>query len=334
MRTVKGNIKKNHKLQKLLDKSKQRKCKKQKKTRDYCKKSIERRETALGKEYPLGQMRRGRMLFPLLLFLMRCRLGLCGVKIRLLNTFDRKNISGPVIFIPTHIGKFDIEVVYACIKTHALLLSGTEDRMHGTMDGWFLGKCGVNYVDRANKKDRANSVIKMQKDLEHGFDLLWFIEGTWNLSENRLLYPVSWASVKVAGQCNATIVPIGLNQSGKEFYVKFGEPVKVSAEQDYAEAILDLKDVLATLKWDVFEYIKEAREDGFIVRSELKENYWLDYMYDRISEWPIADLEEEMKYVFQPKGVYDAEEVFAQIRALAVKRDNAFLLDKRISGRW
>ena len=325
MRTVKENIKKNHKLQNLLEESKQRRYRKQKKTKEYCRKSIERREAELNKEYPLNQMRRGRKLFPVLLFLMKCRLALCGVKIRLLNTFDRKFIEGPVIFVPTHIGKFDIEVVYACIKTHALLLSGTEDRMHGTMDGWFLGKCGVNYVARENKKDRANSVVKMQQDLEHGVDLLWFIEGTWNLSENRLLYPVSWASVKLAGQCNATIVPIGLNQLGKEIYVKFGEPVRISKEQDCSEAILDLKDILATLKWDIFEYIKETREDGYIVRSELRENYWLDYLYDRISEWPITDLEEEMKYVFQPKGVYEAEEVFAPIRRLEPKKENAFL---------
>ena len=328
MRTVKENIKKNYRFQELLAKSKQRRYRKQKKTKEYCKKSIERREAVLSREYPLNQMRKRRKLFPVLLFLMKCRLALCGVKIRLLNTFERKSIAEPVIFVPTHIGKFDIEVVYACIKTHALLLSGTEDRMHGTMDGWFLGKCGVNYVDRANKMDRANSVIKMQKDLEHGFDLLWFIEGTWNLSENRLLYPVSWASVKLAGKCNATIIPIGLNQLGKEIYVKFGEPVRISKEQDCFEAILDLKDVLATLKWDIFEYMKEVREDGFIVRSELKENYWSEYLEERISEWPITDLEEEMKYVFQPKGVYEAEEVFAPIRTLEVKKGNAFLWRK------
>jgi len=328
MRTVKENVKKNHKLQNLLDKSKQRRYRKQKKTEEYCRKSIERREAELNKEYPLNQMRRGRNLFPVLLFLMKCRLALCGVRICLLNSFDRSKIDGPVIFVPTHIGKFDIEVVYACIKTHALLLSGTEDRMHGTMDGWFLGKCGVNYVARENKKDRANSVVKMQQDLEHGIDLLWFIEGTWNLSENILLYPVSWASVKLAGQCNATIVPIGLNQLGKDIYVKFGEPIRISNERDYSEEILDLKDVLATLKWDIFEYIKETREDGYIVRSELRENYWLDYLYDRISEWPITDLEEEMKYVFQPKGVYEAEEVFVPIRRLEPKKENAFLWRK------
>lgn len=328
MRTVKENIKKNHKLKNLLDKSKQRRYRKQKKTEEYCRKSIERREAELNKEYPLNQMRRGRKLFPVLLFLMKCRLALCGVRICLLNSFDRSKIDGPVIFVPTHIGKFDIEVVYACIKTHALLLSGTEDRMHGTMDGWFLEKCGVNYVARDNKKDRANSVTKMQRDLEHGVDLLWFIEGTWNLSENRLLYPVSWASVKLAGQCNATIIPIGLNQIGNEIYVKFGEPVKVSKEQEYSEAILDLKDILATLKWDIFEYIRDMREDGAFVRSELKEDYWTEYLYERISEWPITDLEEEMRYVFQPKGVYEAEEVFAPIRALKIKKQNAFLWRK------
>ncbi|MDD6036821.1 MAG: hypothetical protein PUC30_11665 [Lachnospiraceae bacterium] len=74
-----------------------------------------------------------------------------------MNTFDRSCCKEPVIFVPTHIGKFDIEVVYDCINEHALLLSGTEDRMHGSIDGYFLEANGVNYVDRNDKSDKKSS---------------------------------------------------------------------------------------------------------------------------------------------------------------------------------
>ena len=101
--------------------------------------------------------------------------------------------------------------------------------------------------------------------------------------------------------CKATIVPIGLNQLGKDIYIKFGLPFVVNGEKEFSESILDLRDVLATLKWDIFEYIKETRIDGFITRSELDKNYWSDYLVDRVKEWPMTDLLEEMEYVFHPK---------------------------------
>ena len=130
MRTVKENIKKNHKLQNLLDKSKQRRYRKQKKTEEYCRKSIERREAELNKEYPLKQMRRERNLFPVLLFLMKCRLALCGVRICLLNSFDRSKIDGPVIFVPTHIGKFDIEEASAIAAVIATIFGSFSASLH------------------------------------------------------------------------------------------------------------------------------------------------------------------------------------------------------------
>jgi len=302
MLTLKQTINNSPKLQKVLEESKRKRDKKLKKNKAYCEKSKESRNRALSEEYPLKKMKKQRKRFPILLFLVRLRLAISGVKIISLNKFDGKNVKAPVIFVPTHMGKFDIEVVYSCIKKHALLLSGTEDRMHGSADGWFLENNGVNYVDRSDKADRANVVKKMQKDLENGFNLLWYIEGTWNLSANRLVYPLSYSVIKLALQCNVPIVPIGLNQLGKDIYIKFGSPFYPDVNKELTDAILDLRDVLATLKWDIYEYVKQTRADGYITRASLDENYWSDYLIDRVKEWYMTDLFEELEYVFKPKG--------------------------------
>lgn len=202
--------------------------------------------------------------------------------------------------MPTHIGKFDIEVAFACINEHALLLSGTEERMHGSPDGMFLEANRVNYVDRGHKEDRKNSVIKMKQDLKHGFNLLWFIEGTWNLSANHLVYPLSYSVIKLALECKADIVPIGLNQVNRTMYVKFGEVFRPDEEKELTESIAELRDGLATLKWDIYEYLQERQ--GVVKRNSLDCNYWSDFLTDRVKEWPMTDLEEECNYVFQPKG--------------------------------
>jgi len=305
--TVKEALENSERLQTLLEKSKRRRYRLLNKNREYCECSKTIRNQELKQPYPLKRMERGRKRFPILLWLIRARLFLDGVKIIKLNALEIDNVKRPIIFVPTHIGKFDIEVAYSCINEHALLLSGTEERMHGSADGIFLEMNGVNYVDRTDKLDRGNSVKKMQRDLEHGFNLLWFIEGTWNLSANRLVYPLSWSVVKLALQCDAVIVPMGFNQIGKIIYVKFGAPFRPDADREPAESILELRDILATLKWDIYEYIGQTRRDGFFERASLDKEYWERYLYERIREWPMTDLMEEMEYVFQPKSELEKE---------------------------
>lgn len=103
-------------------------------------------------------------------------------------------------------------------------------------------------------------------------------------------------------ECNAKIVPIALNQIDKDIYIKFGTTFHPDTNKELTESIADLRDILATLKWDILEHLKETREDGFIKRSSLDDNYWPDYLTERVKEWPMTDLEEECNYVFHPRG--------------------------------
>ncbi|MBE5965281.1 MAG: hypothetical protein E7252_10265 [Lachnospira sp.] len=301
MLTVRETIRNSSELQQLLEKSKCKRYKKLKESKDYCEKNKIRRELALEEQYPIEEMIRKKKVFPILKFLVRARLIFSGINIKKLNTFDRSNIENPVIYVPTHIAKNDIEVVYSCIENHALLLSGTEDRMYRSLNGFFLERNGVNYVDRNDKTDRRNSVRKMGYDLEHGFDLLWFIEGTWNLSANKLVYPISYSVIKLALKYNAAIVPIGLNQIKKDVYIKFGTVFYVDSMKLLEDSALELRDILATLKWDIYEYIKQTRKDGYINRRSLSDDYWEKYLIERVKEWPMTDLIEELNYVFYPK---------------------------------
>lgn len=328
MLTLKVTIRNSVKLKKILEKSKRRRYRKLEKNKAFCERSIARRQHALEQDYPLKWMERGRKRFGLLVMLIKIRLKLCGVKIRKLNTFCRSKCKGPIIFVPTHIGKFDIEVAFACINKHALLLSGTEERMHGSPDGTFLELNRVNYVDRGHKDDRRNSVKKMEQDLKHGFDLLWFIEGTWNLSANRLVYPLSYSVIKLALECNANIVPIGFHQVDRSMYVKFGEVFHPDEEKELTESIAELRDVLATLKWDIYEYLQEKDGHGVVKRSSLDCNYWSDFLTERVKEWSMTDLEEECNYVFQPKG--DAYAFFEEFNTRVYVNENGEEIIERV----
>lgn len=120
------------------------------------------------------------------------------------------------------------------------------------------------------------------------------------MSANCLVYPLSYSVIKLALECKADIVPIGLNQVNRTMYVKFGEVFRPDEGKELTESIAELRDVLATLKWDIYECLQERQ--GVVKRSSLESNYWSDFLTERVKEWPMTDLEEECSYVFQPKG--------------------------------
>lgn len=342
MLNLKVLIENDSELIKTLDKSKKKRYKLLKKNKNYIVKSKKIRERQLDEPYPTAEMKICKKRFKLLCNLMKLRTMLDGVRVIEYNSY-KKQSDKPVIFVPTHIGKFDIEVVYECINEHALLLSGTEDRMHGTLDGYFLEKNGVNYVDRSDKDDRGNSLIKQKRDLENGVNLLWFVEGTWNLSPNQLIYEISYSIVKLALETDVEIVPIGLNQVGKNIYVNFGQPYKPDSQLSLIELIQQLRDKLATLKWELYEY-NEANNDKkisveeykkmenkkyyYTKRADLPDDYWADFVNARIKEWPITDLMEECKYVFKHKD--DAHSFFEEFNTRVAIDSNGKRYTKRI----
>lgn len=313
-------ISNNEELGRTLEKSKITRYKFLNKNIKYLEKSKLIRKNNLDMPYKKESMEKSKNKFHLLCNLMKLRTFLSGIDIIEFNSYEKKKSSKPVIFVPTHIGKFDIEVVYECINEHALLLSGTEDRMHGTLNGYFLEKNGVNYVDRSDKNDRKNSVKKMKQDLKNGYNLLWFIEGTWNLSPNQLIYDVSYSVISLALEYDVEIVPIGLNQVDKTIFVNFGKSYKPNPNLTLIESINCLRDKLATLKWELYEYSgayektkisvgqykllqKEDKLNNIFCtnRDSLEDDYWAKFVAERVKEWPMTDLQEECNYVFQPK---------------------------------
>lgn len=161
---------------------------------------------------------------------------------------------------------------------------------------------------------------------------MYFPEGTWNLTPNRPVLPLYWGIIEIAKRSNAVIIPVAAEQYGKRFTVNIDENFDVNRYGDDKEekikAISDLEDIFATLKWELWE------NEPLLERKLLKGDEWDEYVEERLKEWPYFNEEYIHGMTYKPKNVYLPEEVFAPIRALEVKKDNAFLLDKRISGRW
>ena len=257
------------------------------------------------------------------IYKLKNRLG--GFSYKLLKD-EREKTNRPIIFAVSHIGKFDIEVVSEAIKDHYYLLSGDYEHIQGILDAPFLSVNGVIYFNEKDKEDRKLVSKKMIDHLQNGGNLMYFIEGTWNITPNLPMLPSYWGIVDIAKKGNAIIVPVACDQYGKLFKVNIGKNFDMlnygEGVEEKSRAIKDLRDTLATLKWEIWETEKP------LVRSELKGDEWGKYITERFEEWPYFNQEYIADLIYKPKGVTEAEEVYAPIKKLVPNKNNAFLFNE------
>lgn len=90
-----------------------------------------------------------------------------------------------------------------------------------------------------------------------------------------------------------------------------------------ARAINNLRDILATLKWEIWES-EPTQQRGAIIGNE-----WDEFVDKRLNEWPYFDLDYIDGMVFKQKGISNYSEAFAHLNYLNPNRSTAFLFDKR-----
>lgn len=239
---------------------------------------------------------------------------------------EREQTDRPIIFAVTHVGKFDIEVLSEAIKDHYYLLSGDYEHIQGIIDAPFIALNGVFYFNENVKEDRRNVVDKMVNHLKEGGNLLYFPEGTWNVKESLPVLPCYWGIVDVAKKGNAIVLPIAAEQVGKKFIVNVGKNIDFNTYEDTKEdktkAITELRDTLATLKWEIFE------SRGNFKREDIKPNEWDEYQQERFKEWPYFSNEYINRLIYKPKNQTTNEEAFSHVKKLVPNKNNAFLFDK------
>ena len=112
-----------------------------------------------------------------------------------------------------------------------------------------------------------------------------------------------------------------IRQYGKRFFVAIGENFSVEhyAKDELLPAISDLRDVMAKLKWEIWEY---ASKDSSIITPDKAE--FSHQISEKLKEWTAsADFLERAK--FKPKTVVNEREVYNFLPSLPLGEHNAFL---------
>lgn len=251
-----------------------------------------------------------------------------------------KDTTRPVIFSITHTGKYDIEIVNEAIKSAYYLLSDDEEYMHRTIDGFFTEKNGVVYVDNDYPEDAHIAKETNKKILQKGGYIMWYPERIWNLSPNQMILYCKTGIIETAYETDALILPIGIDQKGKDFLINIGDFVDprdfetengILTKQNKINEIDRLRDKMANLKYQLWEK-DPVKFDDIIAeylekypnaeRSQITEDYYERFVEERIAEWPFITKEDIDKMVFKPKNIVTEEEVFAPIKN--IKQDTTF----------
>ena len=221
----------------------------------------------------------------------------------------------PIIFAANHSAFQDTPIALKVTGRRSYIFAGKQNLTF--LDWLFFTLNGSIWVDRKNKEDLTAAKSALLAYLSRGESILWFPEGTWNLTDNLLMLPMKWGIIDIATKAGAQIVPLALdyNRNDMTCYVSFGEPIVPNDVINKADAIRNLRDTIATLRWELWEKRPPLTEYD---KQELKAE-----VYAALTEYPPLDWNYESSIIFQP---YEPpQRAFAHLKQIEPQNKNAFL---------
>lgn len=185
-------------------------------------------------------------LYPLLMFLTGTKVRYQVKKVNEYTALPDK----PIIFVANHGAFQDTPVMLRVTARRSYIFSGKQNLAF--IDWIFFMLNGVIWVDRKDKADMKASKDAIFEYLAKGQSILWFTEGTWNLTPNQLMLPMKWGVIDVAKHAGAQIIPVALHYDRENMVcsVKFAKPMHSADFEDKVEAIRNLRDSIATMRWE------------------------------------------------------------------------------------
>jgi 1-acyl-sn-glycerol-3-phosphate acyltransferase len=256
----------------------------------------------------------------MVIFLLKVECLFQKVKVEVVK--DASKISDkPVIYASTHIGRYDVESNVLSHKEHFFALWGDSGLAYRNVDGLLLYVNGVICLDTDSQSDRMIGKETCIKLLKQGGNLLIYPEGAWNISENEPVMKLYAGAVEMAIRGGADIIPVAMENEGNHYYVNIGENIDYSnvSLEEKREKSDELRDILSTLKWDIWE------KQGVKRRKDIPEDYADTFLNNIMNQSPEDyTVDDIIRTRFHGKET-SPEEAFAYIEHLTPKKENAFL---------
>lgn len=236
------------------------------------------------------------------------------------------NTGKPLIYAATHIGWYDVEMIFSAIRSHAYAFWGDPGETYRRIEGFLLDFNGVVCCDSDHREDCYIAKETCIRLLEQGGSLLIYPEGAWNIIENQVVMPLFSGAVEIAIRTGAEIVPIAIEQYDKRYYVNIGENISLDGQglENKKAVTNQLRDILCTLKWEIWEkYGQVLRKD---IPNEYSNTFLKQYESQTDDTYTIEDIENTR---YHDKSVTEPSEAFEYLEHLIPCSENAFLFRER-----
>lgn len=248
----------------------------------------------------------------------------------------RKDDNKNVIYAVTHIGKFDYQILTEALNVHTIPFAGDPELTYRNFDGLIFNLNGVVFIDTESKTDRKVAYKTAIEVLKNGYNLMIFPEGIWNLSPNNLVQPIYPGVINMALESQCDIVPVAIEQYENDFIINIGENIHIkNGDNDIKyvdEKKQELRDVLATLKYDILEYFpkKIIRKDIGTYKEEKQK-----FVNRRLNEYVNPKTKENYfsesfieNRVYKEKDVTKPSDAFSYFKNVNPNMNNAFMFRK------
>lgn len=233
---------------------------------------------------PIKGVKSRKLFNTLLNIVLKIKSFIVGLKYEFIKKTNVKEQDTAVIYAITHIGKYDLEMIWEACKMFGYVFAGDWELMYATVDDYFMRAKGVIWVDTSDKEDRKNSYKFMVKALKQGIPVIIFPEGIWNLTENLPMMKLFPGAVQAAKEASVPIIPIAIEQRGKQFTLNMGEELYFDDIEE-TKAVEILRDTMATLKWGIWENY------GLEKRADIPCGYYEAFLNERFAECKGVDME-------------------------------------------
>jgi hypothetical protein len=217
----------------------------------------------------------------------------------------------PIIYAPTHGFKDDLLYTIVLINKPAYVLFGSLPQFFNSTDGITAWLNGVILVDRTNKENRNASIPKMERVIDLGSDLIIFPEGVWNKRPDLLMLDLFPGIYRVAKSKNAIIMPIATHLESDICYATMGEAFDITKFNE-EKGLIELRDILATLKWNLIEKYSYASHLTLLDGKTSEEANRLR-IEERISQVKFYDRKVENNAEYKKPGKINEEEVYSSL---------------------
>lgn len=244
----------------------------------------------------------------------------------IVDRYPELNPDEPYIFVSTHGFSNDIIACLATIDRSAYLLMGSTNQVEYNRLMYAAWLNGFIYVNRTDDKSRKEAIPKMERILKNGSSILVFPEGGHNNTENNLVNKLFTSPYILASRTGCKVVPIApfYEFGSDKIYMNVGDPINLASYSDKKEALLDLRDIFATM---VYENIEKHSTP--YVRPEGRDIH-MDFMEERRKEYLknpwTRDVWEEELTRYLDADERESVSVMESMDQINIDKDNASIM--------